>query len=141
MASCSCSTQREIKEVAYKYSYAMANYDVEEAQRYASDETRNTTLVRAQQYMALIDSSYIQSDTPAKIKIREVSVINDTQAYAIYHKKTPLKNFKDTLYLVKREGKWQAHAPLIVVEAPKSTRIKQPGEIKDAPRNLPKNLK
>ena len=87
----------------------MANYNIDEAEPYATPETRNTTLVIARHLVQAVDSSYIISDTPAKIKILDIEIYNDTQAYAVYRKTTPIKDFYDTLYLRKRDGDWYAH--------------------------------
>ena len=105
-----------IKKTAYKYSYAMANYRVDDAEKYATTETRETTLVSARQMIGRIGDDYIASDTPAKIKIIDWALTSDTTAYAVYHKTTPIKDFADTLILKKREGRWQAHAPLPVIK-------------------------
>ena len=106
----SCSTERKkIERNAYNYAYAMANYNIDEAEPYATPETRNTTLVIARRLVQAVDSSYIISDTPAQIKILDIEIYNDTQAYALYHKTTPIKDFCDTLYLRKRDGNWYAH--------------------------------
>lgn len=109
-----------ICEAAYNYSYAIANYDVEKAEGYATTETRETTLVRSRQLIKAIDTNYIISDTPAQIEITSVKIVNDTEAYAIYHKTTPLKDFSDTLQMRKRKGQWYAHAPIPIVHLPKT---------------------
>jgi hypothetical protein len=115
LAACTTETQR-IEKVAYNYSYAVANYDVDGAEKYATTETRNTTLIQARFYTKAINPEYIKSDTPATIEITQVEITDDTSAYAIYHKVTPIKNFSDTLWLKKRNGQWKAHAPIPVVE-------------------------
>lgn len=110
-----CSNNKEIKEAAYQYSYAMANYRVDEAEQYSTQETISSTLEMARRMIMKIDTSYIISDTPAKITITKIEQTSDTSAYAIYHKVTPIKDFSDTLQLRKREGKWLAHAPIKTV--------------------------
>lgn len=107
-----CSNNKEIKEAAYQYSYAMANYRVDEAEPYSTQETISSTLEIARRMITKIDTSYIISDTPAEITITKIEQTSDTSAYAIYHKVTPIKDFSDTLQLRKREGKWLAHAPI-----------------------------
>ena len=107
--------EKAIKKTAYKYSYAMANYRVDDAEKYATAETRETTLVGARNMIARIGDEYISSDTPASIEIVDWAMTSDTTAYAIYHKTTPIKDFSDTLQLKKRDGRWLAHAlPLFI---------------------------
>lgn len=107
-----------VEKVAYNYSYAMANYQVDEAQKYATEETKSTTLTMARNIVAKVDSNYIKSDTPASIEIVEVRMLNDTSAVATYHKKTPIKDFSDTLELRKRDGQWYAHVIPLMREEP-----------------------
>ena len=43
--SCCCKhEQKMVEKAAYEYSYAMANYQIDEAEKYATEETKNTTL-------------------------------------------------------------------------------------------------
>jgi hypothetical protein len=117
-----CNPEKKaIKDVAYKYSVAMANYKVDDAESYATSETRNTTLIVARRMMKKVGDAYIAADTPATIKILTVDQTSDTTAYAVYHKETPSgKNFSDTLQLRKRNGTWQAHALIPQVKADNS---------------------
>ncbi len=108
--TCCCKhEQKMVEKAAYEYSYAMANYKVDDAEKYATDETKNSTLLMAKQIVKKVDPTYIKSDTPATIDIIDVKMVNDTCAVATYHKITPLKDFSDTLELRKRDGKWYAH--------------------------------
>ena len=110
LLSCCCKhEQKMVEQAAYNYSYAMANYQVDEAEKYATDETKNTTLAMAKGIVQKVDPNYIKSDTPATIDIIDVKFVNDTCAVATYHKITPQKDFSDTLQLRKRDGKWLAH--------------------------------
>ena len=124
LAGCQCGrktttpTEDSIIEAAYNYSMAMANYNVDKAIPFATDETQKTTLMRAKQLIQAVGDEYIKSDTPAKIEITDVEITSDTTAYAIYHKTTPLKNFSDTIQLRKRDGKWLAHALMMQVSKP-----------------------
>ena len=111
---------KEMKETAYEYSMAMANYTYDEAIPYATEETASTTIAYVKMLKTQIDTAYIISDTPAKIDITGVKKTSDTTGYALYHKTTPIKDFSDTLQLIKREGKWLAHAP-ITRTRPKNT--------------------
>lgn len=102
--------QKNIEQVAYAYLEALANYKVEEAKPYATPETCKTTLAISEQLLAMVDTAYIISDTPAIIDIQEIIVENDTMAVVKYVKNTPLKHdMKGELRLVKRERQWWAH--------------------------------
>jgi hypothetical protein len=107
--------EKNITHTAYQYAYYTANYQLDSAANYATDETKNTTMVMGRKLMAAVGEEYIMSDTPAEIEIIDVSQENDTDAYAVYHKTTPIKNFIDTLALKKRNGEWQAHSPTPIV--------------------------
>lgn len=111
MTGCQNTETKNIKEVAYNYSHAMANYDIEAAEPYATNETKSTTFIMAKRLMELVGNEYIDSDTPAKIEIIKTEKKSDTSAYAVYHKTTPIKDFTDTLQLRKRNNKWLAHCP------------------------------
>lgn len=111
LVSCKNKTN-QVKEVAYRYSYAMANYNVDDAEPYATLETKQTSLQAARNLIGKVGKAYIDSDTPAQIEIVNTTIINDTEAFAIYHKTTPIKNFHDTVFLRKRDNLWQVHAPL-----------------------------
>lgn len=103
------SNQKKAEEVAYKYAYAMANYQVSEAAKYASEETQNTTLVMAERLVKAVGEEYVKSDTPAKVEIIEVKITDDTVGLAIFHKTTPIKDMMCKLNLRKRDGKWVAY--------------------------------
>lgn len=118
---CSCKHEENmIKKVAYNYSFAMANYRVDEAAQYATEETKNTTLVKAKTLVEAVGEDYVKSDTPATIEITSLNIIDDTTAIAVYHKVTPIKDFSGNLELRKRDGKWLAHTPL------KETKVAEP---------------
>ncbi len=110
---CSCKHEEKmISEAAYNYSYAMANYNLNDAAKYATEETKTTTLVKADYLVKAVGEEYVKSDTPASIEITEIEITNDTTAVVVYHKKSPLKDFSDKLELRKRDGKWLAHRPI-----------------------------
>lgn len=116
---CCCKhEQKMVEKAAYDYSYAMANYKVDEAEKYATEETKSTTLYMAKNIVQKVDPSYIKSDTPARVDIIDVKIVNDTCAVATYHKITPLKDFSDTLQMRKRNGKWYAHVMPKTYQAP-----------------------
>lgn len=102
----------QIKQAAYDYSIAMANYDIDGAEAFCTEETSASLLKTARYLMQFVDSSYIASDTPATIDIVSVERVTDTSAYAVFHKRTPIKDFTDTLEMRKRDGRWLAHDPI-----------------------------
>ena len=105
------STQDLIEEVAYQYSFAMANYDIDQAEQYADNETRQTTIKTGRGFLTLIDTNYIKSDTPANIEIVNTEIINDSTAIVTYHKTTPIKDFNGTVEVRHKDGKWLVHSP------------------------------
>lgn len=111
VSACS-NDEKEIREVAYNYSYALANYKVEDATQYCTKETQETSLAYGLELMKGVSAEYIASDTPATIEIEGIEMTSDTSATAQYHKKTPIKDFSGKLEIVKRDGKWLAHAPM-----------------------------
>lgn len=112
-----CHTDKQnATKAAYEYSYAMANYLVDQAEPFATEETKSTTLLKARQLINAVDKAYIQSDTPAELEITNLEFTSDTSAIATYHKVTPIKDFSGTLELRKRNGVWLAHTPIPVVE-------------------------
>lgn len=106
------SDEEKIEKAAYKYNYAMANYDVDGADRYATQETRETTLEMARGLLIMVDTNYIKRDTPASIEIRHIWMVDDTSAVVTYHKTTPIKDFSATIDMRKRKGRWLAHNPI-----------------------------
>jgi hypothetical protein len=125
---CGCKSDRSMAEkAAYNYSFAMANYQLEDAAKYATAETKNTVLVRAEQLLQKLDPSYIKSDTPATIEIENLEFTSDSTAVATYHKTTPIKNFSGELELRKRDGQWYAHVTP-PAESPAAQKQKQEGQ-------------
>ena len=59
--------------------------------------------------MKSVKPGYIESDTPAKVRLTDVEMTSDTTATASYHKKTPIKKQDGTVNLVLRDGKWLVH--------------------------------
>lgn len=116
---CCCHTDKHnATNVAYEYSYALANYQVDVAEPYATSETKSTTLVKARQVIQSVGEKYIKSDTPAELEITDITFPTDTSAVATYHKKTPIKDFSGTVELRKRDGKWLVHDPIPIIEMP-----------------------
>lgn len=111
ISACS-NDEKEIREVAYNYSYALANYKVEDATQYCTKETQETSLAYGLELMKGVSAEYIASDTPATIEIEGIEMTSDTTATAQYHKKTPIKDFMAKVNIVKRDGKWLVHDPM-----------------------------
>ena len=103
----------EIRDVAFEYCLATSEYRFDDANSFCTDETKNTTLLVAKNIVALLDTAYYEKDAPVKIEIISVVSTSDTSAYAVYHKKTPIKDYTDTLEMRKRDDRWLAHAPII----------------------------
>lgn len=114
--SCGRGTVKQIENAAYQYSYAMANYDVDGAEPFATEETKQTTLVTGRAMMQLVDSNYIKSDIPAKIEIVKTEMVSDTVAVVTYHKTTPIKDFVSTVEVHKCGKQWLVHSPTKVVQ-------------------------
>mgnify|MGYP006988831274 CR=1 FL=1 len=108
--SCSCDNpKKSIKKVAFAYLDAMANYRIDDAEPYCTDETRNGVLETGRQLVKAVKPGYIESDTPAKVKITGIEITSDTTATVSYHKKTPIKKQDGEVNLVLRDGKWLVH--------------------------------
>lgn len=110
LAACA-REERVVEQVAYDYSIAMANYRIDDAVPYVTEET-NATLDLLCDLLQEVPAEYIERDTPAEIEITKVNFTSDTTARAHYHKTTPNKNFNDSVPLLKRNGRWLIHIPL-----------------------------
>ena len=119
MSACS-NDEKEIREVAYNYSYALANYKVEDAIQYCTKETQETSLAYGLELMKGVSAEYIASETPATIEIEGIEITSDTTATAQYHKKTPIKDFMAKVNIVKRDGKWLVHDPMVTTQDSKN---------------------
>ncbi len=109
LASCGNNTQKEIKNSAYGYLYAMGNYRIDDARPYASTPTCERTLDVLQKYiLPKTDTNYIVSNTPATIDILAVELLSDTTAVVSYSKTTPLQVQSGKLDMVKEGGRWCA---------------------------------
>lgn len=108
--SCSCGNpKRAIRQAAYHYLDAMANYRVEDAVPFCTQETEEGVIRVGRNLVKAVEPGYIESDTPAKIKIKKVELTSDTAATVSYHKSTPLKKQNGTVNLVLRDGIWKVH--------------------------------
>lgn len=113
----SCNTRNPLDNIdknllsnAEKYIDALANYDFESARQYATPETKQITLQYFEGFiMPILDSSYIEKNTPATIRIDSVTFSSDTSATVYYYKKTPIRADNITLEMRQRNGQWLAH--------------------------------
>ncbi len=112
---------KEISQVAYDYCMATANYRIDDAEQYCTEETSNSTLVMARYLISLVDTAFIASNTPAEIKIEKVERTSDTTAVVTYHNTTPLKSYSNTVDLLRRDGRWLVHLPLTAPEKENTT--------------------
>lgn len=102
--------EKQARKVGYKYAYAMANYQVDKAAEYATEETKNTTLIMAKHLTKAVGEEYIKSDTPAKVEIVKVNRIDDTTTVIDFIKNTPIKkDVKFSSLIRKRNGRWLVH--------------------------------
>jgi hypothetical protein len=118
--------KKEIKMVAYNYLDAMGNYRIDDAVPYCTKETQDGVLVTGRKLVEMVQPGYIESDTPAKIKITDVELLSDTTAKVYYTKRTPIKKQNGEVKLVLRDGQWKVHIVQIQStgpNAPKGYRI------------------
>lgn len=116
LSACKSDSQKAT-DVAYAYSFAMANYNIDEAEQYADLETSETTITRARNFLRFTPQDYIKSDTPATIQTVGTTINSDTSITVSFIKNTPIK--KDMPFSVevrKRNGKWRVHSPVKEVE-------------------------
>lgn len=112
LASCVTTDEEAVRNVAQHYLDATANYNIDDAYDYASSETCEALDIIENKLLPNLDPTYIASNTPAKVTVTTVSFENDSVAHAVYHKKTPIKEYTDTLALIKRDGKWLAYVKI-----------------------------
>lgn len=120
LMACNSET-KEIHQVAYDYCMATANYRIDDAEQYCTEETSKSTLVMARYLISLVDTSFIASNTPAEITIEKVERTSDTTAVVTYHNTTPLKSYSNTVDLLRRDGRWLVHLPLTAPEKENTT--------------------
>lgn len=110
------SDERQIKQAAQGYLDAMANYRIEEAEPYVTEETRDITLLFVEKaIMPNLAPNVIPDNTPATINITSVDITTDTTATVAYTKTTPQETSEETVGLLKRNNEWRVH---YVVEIP-----------------------
>ncbi len=91
------------------YLDAMANYKIDDAVPFCTQETQDGVIETGRVLVAAVDPEYIKSDTPATITIGDIDLTSDTTAIAHFHKSTPIKEHNGQVDLVKRNGKWKVH--------------------------------
>ena len=112
------SEQTLIENAAMGYLTAMGNYQIKEAEAYASEETIEKTLhVIEEVIMPNMDSTYIYKNTPATIEIKEVNQLTDTTAEVKYVKTTPIQVQEGSLGMVKRNKEWKAQVIMQLPDA------------------------
>ena len=112
-SSCSCGNpKKKIEKIAYKYLYAMANYRVDDAVPFCTQETLDGVIAQSREMIKNVQKGYIESDTPAKVKILSVEITSDTTAIAHFNKVTPIKEHNGQIDLVCRNGQWLVHVLL-----------------------------
>ena len=66
----------------------------------------------ARTFLSILDSAYIDSDTPAKLEVTNMEMTSDTSAVVSFVKNTPIKqDLRFSVEVRKRNGKWLAHSP------------------------------
>lgn len=110
--------EKKAREVGYNYAFAMANYQVDEAAKYATPETQNSTLILAKNFTKRVGEEYVKRDTPAKVEPVYFTFLDDTSAIMNFHKTTPIKDIHFSLLLRKRDGQWLAHDTIPTIKIP-----------------------
>lgn len=103
------SEQTLIKDAAMGYLTAMGNYQIKEAEAFATEETiENTLHFIEESIMPNLDKNYLKQNTPATIEIQEINQLSDTTAEVKYVKTTPIQVQNGKLDMVKRNKEWKA---------------------------------
>lgn len=116
LAACN-SEERQIEKAAYSYLDAMGNYRIDDAEPFASQETRESTLPFVKNtIIPMTDTAYIQANQPAEIVIDSLRILCPDTAQVDYTKTTPIRTLTGTIHMVKEDGRWLAHVPLVLPE-------------------------
>lgn len=107
--------KNEIERVALGYIDATSRFDFDAARQYATVRTEEITLNHLQAIMPHVDSTSIENGKQATFYIKEVQLLTDSTAFAIYHKATIKKSYDDTLHLLKENNEWKVN---LVIEIP-----------------------
>ena len=121
---CGCKSELTlIENAAMGYLTAMGNYQIKEAEAFASEETIEKTLhVIEEVIMPNLDPNYVKQNTPASIEIKEVNQLSDTTAEVKYVKTTPIQVQEGSLDMVKRNKEWKAQ---VLIQLPEAMKIQQ----------------
>lgn len=121
---CGCKSEQSlIEDAAMGYLTAMGNYQIKEAEAYASEETIEKTLhVIEEVIMPNLDLNYVKQNTPASIEIKEVNLLSDTTAEVKYVKTTPIQVQEGSLDMVKCNKEWKAQ---VLIQLPEAMKIQQ----------------
>ena len=121
---CGCKSEQSlIEDAAMGYLTAMGNYQIKEAEAYASEETIEKTLhVIEEVIMPNLDPNYVKQNTPASIEIKEVNLLSDTTAEVKYVKTTPIQVQEGSLDMVKCNKEWKAQ---VLIQLPEAMKIQQ----------------
>lgn len=112
LLSCNTRNEEEVLQVAEPYIKSLAEYDIESARPYATQETIETLLDKVEKnILPSLDTNYIKQNTNAEITIQRVEFASDTSATVFYNKKTQIQNTNTKLEMRYRNGKWLAHQP------------------------------
>lgn len=135
----SCHRDAALRESAMSYVQAIAEYRIDDAKQYATDETVQNTLRVVEFYiMPILDSTYIEQNTPAKIHIDSIQHQSDTVAMVYYTKKTPIQKAHAQIEMRLQNGQWKAHQPIELPAMLKGRPAEFPTEnISDAPMRRP----
>ena len=100
-----------VLERAMPYIMALADYNIEAARPFATEETQRITLDFIESdIMPTVDSAYIKQNTPAQISVDSVIFSSDTTANVFYRKTTPIQsNSPASVEMRLRNGQWFAH--------------------------------
>ncbi|MBR1549348.1 MAG: hypothetical protein IJ634_01775 [Bacteroidales bacterium] len=107
LVACNNET-KDIEHMAMGYLQATSDYNIEEACKYAVPETANGLHAIEKTLLPMLDPEYIKKNTPATINIVSTTITSDTSANVVYHKKTPISDFTDSITMVKRGNFWMA---------------------------------
>lgn len=113
LAACN-NDEKQIRKAAQGYLDATGNYLIDEALPYATKNTRETALPYMRDVLIpMTDTNYINANKPATINIDSVIIVQDT-AWVSYTKTTPIKTSKNTICLLKEDGKWLVDIPIAI---------------------------
>lgn len=108
------TTEQQIRRSAQHYLDATSRYDVADACLYCTPETADGLRLLDTTVMRIVDSSYIQRNMPATVKITSINMTSDTTAEVEYHKHTPVSDFDGKVDMVLRDGDWLASVKIVV---------------------------